>query len=346
MKKKRYIHFSLRIRFTLLVIAEMTLVAFISEMITALLGKCFEISVQIPAVVWAVLVSVVLGSAVTTFLGKKIFSPIQKLGEAMDRVADGDFEVRLDDKCGFKEIREIYGNFNLMIRELQSTEILQTDFVSNVSHEFKTPINAIEGYATLLQDEGRLLTDEQSQYVEKILFNTKRLSKLVGNILLLSKVDNQMIQTKQSAFRIDEQIRQSIVSMESEWTKKDIDFVVDLEIVEYTGNENLMIHVWDNLLGNAIKFSPQNGVIGIKLIKRAGRIIYMIADDGPGIPENMQKHVFDRFYQSDSSHKEEGNGLGLALVKQIVGLAGGEVDVENVPGGGCQFTVTLFEKTR
>ena len=302
MKKKRHFHFSLRIRFTLLVITE-----------------------------------------ITTVLGKKIFNPIQKLGEAMDRVAGGDFEVRLDDKHGFKEIREIYGNFNLMVRELHSTEILQTDFVSNVSHEFKTPINAIEGYATLLQGEDNLLLDEKNKYIEKILFNTKRLSKLVGNILLLSKVDNQSIQTKQSTFRIDEQIRQSVVLLESEWAKKEIDFDVDLEVAEYTGNENLMLHVWSNLLGNAIKFSPQNGFIGIKLKKRDGGIIYMITDNGPGIPEDMQKHIFDRFYQSDSSHKEEGNGLGLALVKQIVELSGGKVEVENIPGAGCRFTVTLFE---
>lgn len=263
----------------------------------------------------------------------------------MSRVADGNFEIRLDDKCGFREIQEIYNNFNLMTRELQSTEILQTDFVSNVSHEFKTPINAIEGYATLLQDEENPLTDEQSQYVGKILFNTKRLSKLVGNILLLSKVDNQTIQTKQVTFRIDEQIRQSVVLLEAEWTKKEIDFDVDLEVAEYTGNENLMLHVWNNLLGNAIKFSPQNGFIGIKLIKKDGRIIYTITDNGPGIPEDMQKHIFDRFYQSDSSHKEEGNGLGLALVKQIIEQSGGEVGVENKAGGGCQFTVTLFEPT-
>ena len=345
MKEKRRTHLSLRIRFTLLVIIEMVVIALISEIVTSLLGKYFDISIQIPGAVWAVLISVVLGSAVTTFLGKKIFDPIQKLGEAMSRVADGNFEIRLDDKCGFREIQEIYNNFNLMTRELQSTEILQTDFVSNVSHEFKTPINAIEGYATLLQDEENPLTDEQSQYVGKILFNTKRLSKLVGNILLLSKVDNQTIQTKQVTFRIDEQIRQSVVLLEAEWTKKEIDFDVDLEVAEYTGNENLMLHVWNNLLGNAIKFSPQNGFIGIKLIKKDGRIIYTITDNGPGIPEDMQKHIFDRFYQSDSSHKEEGNGLGLALVQQIIEQSGGEVGVENKAGGGCQFTVTLFEPT-
>ena len=341
MKKKRDVRFSMRIRFTLLVISEMLLVSIISEVLIALSRRYLGISVRISDFVSVIVASVAVGSAVTNFMGKKIFDPIQRLGEAMDGVAGGDFEVRLDDQQGFREIRRIYRNFNLMARELQSMEILQTDFVSNVSHEFKTPINAIEGYATLLQEEEQALTEEQFRYVGKILFNTKRLSKLVGNILLLSKVDSQMIQTRQTTYRIDEQIRQSIVLMESEWTKKEIDFEVDLEEIAYTGNENLMLHVWNNLLGNAIKFSPQKGSIGIRLVKREGRIVYTIDDNGPGIPQEALQHIFNRFYQSDSSHKEEGNGLGLALVKQIVGLAGGTVTAENISGGGCRFTVTL-----
>lgn len=341
MKKKRDVRFSMRIRFTLLVILEMLLVSIISEVLIALSRRHLGISVRISDFVSVIVASVAVGSAVTNFMGKKIFDPIQRLGEAMDGVAGGDFEVRLDDQQGFREIRRIYRNFNLMARELQSMEILQTDFVSNVSHEFKTPINAIEGYATLLQEEEQALTEEQFRYVGKILFNTKRLSKLVGNILLLSKVDSQMIQTRQTTYRIDEQIRQSIVLMESEWTKKEIDFEVDLEEIAYTGNENLMLHVWNNLLGNAIKFSPQKGSIGIRLVKREGRIVYTIDDNGPGIPQEALQHIFNRFYQSDSSHKEEGNGLGLALVKQIVGLAGGTVTAENISGGGCRFTVTL-----
>lgn len=236
----------------------------------------------------------------------------------------------------------MYAGFNLMTKELRATEILQTDFVSNVSHEFKTPINAIEGYATLLQNYEKLDTD-QRQYVDKILFNTKRLSSLAGNILLLSRIDNQAIQTKQTTFRLDEQIRQSIVMLEPQWAEKDIEFDVELDDVEYTGSENLMHHVWDNLIGNAIKFNPQGGFVKVALVRTPGKIRFTVEDSGPGIPQGAEMHIFDKFYQGDSSHKEEGNGLGLALAKQITELAGGEIFAENLKVG-CRFTVLLTAK--
>ena len=230
-----------------------------------------------------------------------------------------------------------------MTNELSNTEILQTDFVSNISHEFKTPINAIEGYSTLLQYNENL-TDEQKQYVEKILFNTKRLSKLAGSILLLSKIENQSIPVHQRIYRLDEQIRQSIVALEPAWEKKDIEFDVELDSIEYVGNENMMHHIWDNLIGNAIKFNPQYGLIRIRLEKQADDVIFTIEDSGPGISDDAKKHIFDKFYQADSSHKEEGNGLGLALVKKILSMSNGEISVENISSGGCRFTVVLHTK--
>ena len=178
-------------------------------------------------------------------------------------------------------------------------------------------------------------------YVEKILFNTRRLSELVGNILLLSKVDNQTFPSKNARYRLDEQIRKTIVLLEPNWSAKEIDFDVDLAEVEYTGNESLMLHVWSNLIGNAIKFDPYGGMIRMRLASADGQIIYTIEDNGPGIDEEAQKHIFDKFYQSDSSHKEEGNGLGLALVKRILDNCGGNIVVENLPIAGCRFTVTL-----
>ena len=227
-----------------------------------------------------------------------------------------------------------------MAHELTSTEILQSDFVSNVSHEFKTPINAIEGYTTLLQGCDNLDAEHQ-EYVDKILFNTKRLSRLVGNILLLSKIENQEIQTHQTTFRLDEQIRQSIVALESAWTAKDIELDVDLEDVNYTGSESLMHHVWDNLIGNAIKFNPPGGLLKISLKKEKKEIIFTVSDSGPGLSEDSMKHLFDKFYQEDTTRKEEGNGLGLALVKRILTIVGGEISAENLAGGGCAFTVRL-----
>ena len=258
----------------------------------------------------------------------------------MKKVALRDFTVRLETRSSITEVRELYDNFNLMTSELGATEILQTDFVSNVSHEFKTPINAIEGYAMLLQEQG-LPPEEQAEYVSKILFNTKRLSELVGNILLLSKLENQAIPQKRTLYRLDEQIRKAILLLETKWTKKNIVFEIDLDEVSCTCNESLMLHVWTNLLDNAIKFNSEGGTIKMELTEKNGSIIFTIADNGCGIAEEDCKHIFDKFYQSDSSRKGEGSGLGLALVKQLIDLYGGSISVKSVLGKGTCFTVIL-----
>ena len=180
--------------------------------------------------------------------------------------------------------------------------------------------------------------------MEKISFNTSRLSSLVGSILLLSKLENRQIPTGRSRYRLDEQIRQSIVALEPAWEPKEIEFDVELERVEYTGNEAMMRHVWDNLISNAVKFSPQGGPVRIRLEKKGRQLRFAVDDCGPGISEEDRKRIFDKFYQADNSHKAAGNGLGLALVKRILTLENGEITVENLPGGGCRFAVML--KTR
>lgn len=344
MIKKITSHVSMRVYMILLVTVEFCATLLVAWIITVLVQKYLKITVDIPGIVLILLFGAVLGIVITFFLSKWFFDPIKHLGKAMQQVAAGDFEVRLKEKHRFNEMQEIYSNFNLMVSELQATEILQTDFVSNVSHEFKTPINAIEGYATLLQGNEQNLGKDERQYVEKILLNTRRLSSLVGNILLLSKADNQSIPAKGTWFRLDEQIRQSIVLLEPEWERKGIEFDVDLERVEYLGNEGLMLHVWNNLIGNAIKFNPMGGNVRMELRQEGNGIRFSIEDTGPGITEDARKHIFDRFYQGDNSHKEEGNGLGLALVKQIVKGCQGSVEAENLPEGGCCFTVFLPKK--
>lgn len=331
---------SLRVRLTLVVSAELVACILLAVGLDALLRNVVFENWEIPLLAELIVVSLMVGGAVTSWMSQWFFAPIKKLGAAMEKVADGDFSVRLDTKSSSKEIREVYSGFNLMTHELSATEILQTDFVSNVSHEFKTPINAIEGYSMLLQD-GENLTGEQKQYVDKILFNTQRLSSLVGSILLLSKLENQAIPTNQTCYRLDEQIRQSIVALEPAWEKKDIEFDVEMDSVEYTGNEPMMRHVWDNLISNAVKFDPQRGMVRIRLAREGEQIRFTIEDSGPGLSEEAQKHLFDKFYQADSSHKEEGNGLGLALVKKILAISGGTIRAENIPGGGCRFTVLL-----
>ncbi|NLO83927.1 MAG: HAMP domain-containing histidine kinase [Clostridiales bacterium] len=338
--KKRKRGFTLRLFFTIVILIEFTIVLLVSNGLIVLIDHFLGLPVEIPLALWVVILSMVLGTTINAIFSKQFLSPITRLSRAMSNVAEGDFSTRLEITNPITELRETYDHFNIMTQELASTEVLQTDFVSNVSHEFKTPINAIEGYAMLLQGDPNI-SKEQAEYTEKILFNTKRLSDLVGNILLLSKIENQTIQTKKEVFRLDEQIRQAIVMLEPKWTERETEFDVNMEKVSYRGNEGLLLHVWVNLIGNAIKFGPPNGTVQIRLKSLDHSISFMVQDEGTGIDEALQKRVFDKFYQTDSSHEGEGNGLGLALAKRIVDINQGSIGVQNMAEGGCRFTVVL-----
>ena len=342
-RREQQNRFSLRTRLTVLVTIEMILCVLVAYCLDRLLNNVLSLGWKIPLEVELLCTCLLIGLLFTSQLSKYFFNPIKKLRRAIDQVAEGDFSVRLEEKSSSKEIMEIYTGFNLMAHELSSTEILQTDFVSNVSHEFKTPISAIEGYSTLLQGSENL-DHIQREYVDKILLNTRRLSSLVGSILLLSKLENQQIPTNQSSYRLDEQIRQSLVAQEIAWIQKDIELDVELERLSYLGNEPMMRHVWDNLISNAVKFSPQGGTIKLRLTRKPEKLVFTIEDQGSGLSEETQKHIFDKFYQGDSSHKQEGNGLGLALVKRILTIEKGQITAENIPEGGCRFTVTLRTK--
>ena len=338
--RKEKIKFSLRTRLTVLVGIVVLFSILISFGISKLLEWLLPTSTSIPLLIQLNIFSLVIALLATHFLSKMFFDPIKELRLGMQKIADGNFDTRLETKSSSEEIQELFAGFNMMAGELGATEILQTDFVSNVSHEFKTPINAIEGYTMLLQSTENI-DETENEYIEKILFNTRRLSSLVSNILLLSKLENQSIQTHREKYALDEQIREDILVLESLWEPKSIEFDVDLDAVHFYGNKNVMHHIWSNLLSNAIKFSPQGGIIKIRLYKENKKIIFFVEDNGPGLSEEAKKHLFDKFYQADTSHKEEGNGLGLALVKNIVSLCDGEISAENVDEGGCRFTVTL-----
>lgn len=338
--RKQKVKFSLRTRMTVAVGLVVLASILISFGIAKLLEWLFPFSTSIPLLIQLNIFSLIIAIIATHFLSKVFIDPIKELREGMQRIADGNFDTRLETRSTFDEMQEVFAGFNMMAQELSSTEILQTDFVSNVSHEFKTPINAIEGYAMLLQSTENI-DEVENEYIEKILFNTRRLSSLVSNILLLSKLENQSIQTNQERYSLDEQIREDILALETAWEPKSIEFDVDLDSVVYLGNKNIMHHVWSNLLSNAIKFSPEGGTIKIRLHKKDEKIIFALEDQGSGLSEEAQRHLFDKFYQADTSHKEEGNGLGLALVKNILSLCGGEIFADNIAQGGCRFTVTL-----
>ena len=339
-RKEQHNRFSLRTRLTALVTLEMLVCVLFAYGLDLLLNNVLSIGWEVPFELEMVSSCLLIGILVTSQLSRYFFNPIKKLRSAMEKIADGDYSVRLEDVSSSKEIMEIYTGFNLMAHELSITEILQTDFVSNVSHEFKTPITAIEGFSVLLQ-ESENLDEDQLDCIDKILFNSRRLSSLLGSILLLNKLENQQVSTKQSKYRLDEQIRQSVVALEPAWEQKNIELDVDLERTYYCGSEAMMRHVWDNLISNAIKFTPENSTVRILLREEGAHLTVRVVDKGPGLSEETQKHMFDKFYQGDTSRKQDGNGLGLALVKRILSIEQAEIHAENLPAGGCCFTVKL-----
>ena len=295
-------------------------------------------SVRYLPIVMVCLTSICLGTLLSAYVSKRIFDPVLLLSEASKEVAKGDFSVRVSTDTQINEIRETCANFNAMVENLSAIETLSNDFVANVSHEFKTPITAIQGNAMLLQDQG-LTAAEQGECVERILCNTQRLTTLVGNILTLSKIENRSSSLERQPFRLDEQIRSVIVELEPKWSAKELEPVVDLPVIIYDGAEGLLAQVWVNLLDNAVKFSPVGGQITVTAQEDKEKVTVCVGDQGPGVDEANSIHIFDKFYQADTSHKAEGNGLGLALVREIAQLHGGGVSVRNE--GGALFTVEL-----
>ena len=290
-------------------------------------------------VILSFIVCIILGTLITVIITRYLLRPINDLSRAASEVARGNFYVRVSEK-GAEEYRTLQRNFNRMAEELSGTETLRGDFISNVSHEFKTPLASIQGFAKLLQNDG-ISAEERAEYTQIIIDETVRLTKLATNILNLSKLENQTTIANKTRFSLDEQVRRIILMLEPEWSKKNIDLDVALDEIYYYGNEDLMGQIWQNIINNAIKFTPVNGSIIIHLFRSENNITARISDNGPSISKDMQDKIFEKFYQGDHSRKTEGNGLGLALVKRIVDLCGGKVFVENLFEGGVCFVVEL-----
>lgn len=335
-------HFHLTILFSMIVfiilLFSMSTVLFVTMWIISN-GKPQQPNLTVVILAFAIS-SIIIGTIFSQFVGRKALAPIIKISEATKEVAKGNFEVSVEENIKASELHEMAKNFNIMIHELSSIELFRNDFIANVSHEFKTPLSAIEGYATLLQNIN--ISDERRQfYCEKIISNTKRLTTLTGNILQLSRLENQKNNISKQVFSLDEQIRQIILLFENQWNKKNINIEIDLETLNYNGNEELLAQVWLNLIGNALKFVEDNGCIYIYLKKENEHVRIDICDDGIGMDEVTRLRIFEKFYQGDTSHTMQGNGLGLTLVKNIVELHKGEITVSSKEGKGTTFTVTL-----
>lgn len=286
------------------------------------------------------IVSIVVGTLLSSYVSKKMLRPILNINDAAKKVAKGDFTVRLEEASIANEIREIAENFNLMLRELSNTETLRNDFVSNVSHEFKTPLSVIEGYAMLLQDE-TLTKEEERKYVSTILENTGRLTELTQSILSLSQIENQEIILQKERFQLDEQIRRVLLDFETIWENKNLTIDLNMDETYIYGSQSLLARVWSNLIDNAIKFSDQNGMLSIECSEDGDNIVVIVKDTGIGMDEVVMKHAFDKFYQGERSHHVKGSGLGLALVHRIVTLCGGTVSMQSEKGKGTAVIVML-----
>ena len=284
-------------------------------------------------------VSIIIGTILSIYFGNKFLKPIKELKALTGEVAKGKFDVEVTD-IPENEVGELIENFNIMVKELKKNEMLKEDFISNVSHEFKTPLSTIQGYSTLLQDEN-LTDDDKNKYISIIFQATEKLTTLVNGILKISKIDNRKITIEKINYSLDEQIRESILSLEYMWNKKNIDLNIELENIMITADKNLLSNVWNNLISNAIKYSKIDGKIDIFLSLENNFAKCTIKDYGCGIKEEDIPYIFDKFYQADKSHNSDGNGLGLALVKKIIELSEGKIIVNSKINEGSEFIVYL-----
>lgn len=285
---------------------------------------------------------------ITVFTRKRVKNtyeiPLHNMAEAAGKVAQGDFSVYVPplhtaDKLDYLDIMIL--DFNKMVEELGSIETLKTDFISNVSHEMKTPISIIKNYAQLLQ-MGQVTEETRIEYARSIENAAGKLSNLISNILKLNKLENQCILPEMEDYDVCRQLCECILQFEDAWDEKEIELETQIEDAAMVrADANLLELVWNNLISNAVKFTQRGGSVRICQTSTEDHIIVAISDTGCGIAKKNVNHIFDKFYQGDTSHAKEGNGLGLALVKRVLELMEGDIQVISEVGKGSTFTVKL-----
>ncbi len=271
-------------------------------------------------------------------------TPVKKILDATQKLSEGDFSVRIETRKFVRPINEldiIIKNFNWLAQELSGTETLKTSFIADVSHELKTPLSVISNYTQLLSSPN-LTEEERQEYVQVLSSATAKLSDLVTNILKLNKLTNQEIIPDSKIINLSEQLCQCLFAFEDEIEKKELQVETSIdEQVYLISDPQILEIVWNNLISNAIKFNKHGGKLGLKLKTENKKVLITVYDTGCGISSETGKHIFDKFYQGDTSHSSQGNGLGLALVKRIVDIVGGEILVESEVGKGSAFTIVL-----
>ncbi len=333
---------SLRSSIVLLVMGIMSISSFVSAALLFLF-RVFGYVQWMPLFLTIIMleVSMLIGTALALFVAKRFLRPINGLIDANKKVAQGDFSVRVEedpDRTG--EMHELLHSFNMMVAELQGIELYRSDFINNFSHEFKTPIISIRGFAKQLKNP-ELSKELQNEYLDIIISESEKLCNMSTNVLQMSKLDSQTLVGGKTRFSLDEQIRNSILLLERQWSEKNVNWELKLPSVEFYGNADLLSQVWKNLIENAIKFIDVGGTVGITIECADEFLLVHIVDNGCGMSEDTLAHIFEKFYQGDTSHAQQGNGLGLSIVKRISELCGGTVSVTSTEGKGSHFIVKL-----
>ena len=286
------------------------------------------------------IISVVVGTVVSFMISRFPLKPLRRVIDATNRLAAGDFSVRLR-LPGPNAFTELAASFNRMAEELGSIEMLRADFVDHFSHEFKTPIVSIKGFAEELKHDD-LTKEQREEYLDIIIHESSRLAQLATNVLNLSRVEKQTILAARARFDLTEQVRRCVLLFESKWDQRRLNLNVELDEVTLEGDEELLSQVWLNLIDNAVKFTPEGGCVDIRLQKNEAQAVFSIRDDGYGISEEAQRHIFDKFYQGDAGARvSAGNGLGLSIARRVVTLHGGDIRCKSEEGAGTEFLVEL-----
>lgn len=331
-------------RLTFLIFFSIIIASFITVLITLIFIYVFRvdyvflrnpfymISISLAA-------SAIIASVISAITSKRSMAELNRFLKAIDLVSKGDFAIRLEEPKSI-QMKVIYNNFNQMVSELSSIETLRSDFVSNFSHEFKTPIVSIKGFAKLLLDED-LNDAEKKEFLEIIYHESNRLVMLSENTLNITKLETQHFVIEKKEYPLDEQIRRCVLLLQNQWEQKEINLNLELESVTYVGSFDLMQQLFINLISNAIKFSNDQGDIAISLSSLNGSHVFVISDNGIGMTKATVSRIFDKFYQGDLSHATEGNGLGLAIVKRIVNLIDGVIEVKSDENNGTTIVLTF-----
>ena len=289
--------------------------------------------------IMTLIASIIIGVIVSACSSRIVLKNVREFITATDKLSKGDFSARLNIKRP-PEFKVLSKNFNKMAEELGGIEVLRTDFINNFSHEFKTPIISIKGFAEILKDD-ELPKEEKNEYLDIIIEESKRLTSLATNVLNLSKIETQVILKDIQRFNMGEQIRQSILLLDSKFESKNILLDVNIQDCYINGNKEMLNQVWVNLLDYAIKFNNKNGMVSINMKREEDNILITIIDTGVGINKEAINKIFDKFYQEDTSHATNGNGLGLSIVKKIIELHGGTIQCDSIVSKGTKFTVTI-----